>query len=72
MSTDEFKPADEHPHNRLRIAQAQHIIACPACEARFSDRLPKCPECGEPRPFASAKVVKGEIFWEEDSDEAAV
>ena len=49
MSADEFKPADEHPYNRLRVAQEQHIIACQACEARYSDRLEKCPECGEPR-----------------------
>lgn len=49
MSADEFKPADDHPHNRLRIAQHQHIIACSSCKARYSDRLENCPECGEPR-----------------------
>lgn len=59
MSADEFRPADEHPHNRLRIAQNQHIIACSSCEARFSDRLEKCPECGEPQNLATkARIEK--------------
>ena len=50
MSSDEFKPATEHPGARkLRVTVEQHIVACPACEARYSDRLDKCPECGERR-----------------------
>lgn len=49
MSADEFTPADEHPVYRLRMTMKQKIISCQNCEARYSDKLDKCPECGEPQ-----------------------